>query len=160
VTGPRSKGRLSIARHGAQTIHTANTPLPLLTNDQREQLLANGPQSGRDHVPVVKFFNPVGIGTWLATELDADGDILFGMAQLNDAPELGFFSLEELARLELPFGNHGRVRGPARVARSNAQHQQDRHRGSPGTHPHPDGSCARMLEALRKAGRVDVTEPR
>ena len=85
---------------------TANTPMPLLTTDQRELLLANGRQSGRDHVPVVKFFNPVGIGTWLATELDADGDIMFGLAQLNDAPELGSFSLEELATLELPFGMH------------------------------------------------------
>jgi hypothetical protein len=89
------------------TMHDiANTPIPLLTADQREQLLANGRQSGRDHVPVVKFFNPVGIGTWLATKLDADGDIPFGLAELNDAPELGSFSLEELATLELPFGMH------------------------------------------------------
>ena len=85
---------------------TATTPMPLLTPDQREQLLANGRQSGRDHVPVVKFFNPVGIGTWLATELDEDGDTCFGLAQLNDAPELGSFSLEKLAALELPFGMH------------------------------------------------------
>lgn len=55
---------------------------------------------------MVKFFHPVGIGTWLATELDADGDILFGLAELNDAPELGSFSLEELATLKLPFGMH------------------------------------------------------
>lgn len=53
-------------------------------------------------MPVVKFFNPVGIGTWLATELDANG----GLAQLNGAPELGSFSLEELATLKLPFGMH------------------------------------------------------
>jgi len=86
--------------------YTGNTPVLLLTTGQREQFLANGRQSGRDHVPVVKFFNPVGIGTWLATELDADGDILFGLAQLNDAPELGSFSLEKLATLELPFGMH------------------------------------------------------
>jgi hypothetical protein len=85
---------------------TTKTRMPLLTPEQREQLLANGRQSGRDHVPVVKFFNPVGIGTWLATELDAGGDILFGLAQLNDAPELGSYSLEELATLELPFGMH------------------------------------------------------
>lgn len=85
---------------------TAIAPIPLLTPDQREQLLANGRQSGGDHVPVVKFFNPVGIGTWLATELDADGDTLYGSAQLNGAPELGSFSLEELATLELPFGMH------------------------------------------------------
>ncbi|WP_184878767.1 DUF2958 domain-containing protein [Mesorhizobium sangaii] len=80
--------------------------MPLLAPDQREQLLANGRRSGRDHVPVVKFFNPVGIGTWLATELDADGDIMFGLTQLNDPPELGSFSLEELATLELPFDMH------------------------------------------------------
>ena len=83
---------------------TSQTPMPLLTPDQREQLLANGRHSGRDHVPVVKFFNPVGIGTWLATELDADGDTLYGLAQLNGAPELGSFSLKELVTLELPFG--------------------------------------------------------
>ena len=81
----------------------SQTPIPLLTPEQREQLLANGRQSGRDHVPVVKFFNPVGIGTWLATELDADNDTCFGLADLG-FPELGSFSLEELATLELPFG--------------------------------------------------------
>ncbi|MET2831250.1 DUF2958 domain-containing protein [Mesorhizobium shangrilense] len=80
--------------------------MPLLTPNQREQLLANGRRSGRDHVPVVRFFNPVDIGTWLAAELDADGDIMFGLAQLNEPPELGSFSLEELATLELPFDMH------------------------------------------------------
>lgn len=85
---------------------TDQNPMPLLTPEQRIKLLANGRQSGRDHVPVVKFFNPVGIGTWLASELDAGGDVMFGLAQLNDAPELGSFSLEELATLELPFGMH------------------------------------------------------
>lgn len=84
---------------------TAESPMPLLTPDQREQLLANGRQSGRDHVPVVKFFNPVGVGTWLATELDADNDTCSGLADLG-FPEIGSFSLEELAALELPFGMH------------------------------------------------------
>ena len=86
--------------HGTDPTH-----LQLLTPHQREQLLANGRQSGGDHVPVVKFFNPVGIGTWLATELDADNDTCFGLADLG-FPELGSFSLEELATLELPFGMH------------------------------------------------------
>lgn len=86
--------------------NTANTPMPLLTPDQREQLLANGCQNGRDHVPVVKFFNQVGIGTWLAAELDADNDTCFGLADLG-FPEIGSFSLKELAALdELPFGMH------------------------------------------------------
>jgi hypothetical protein len=75
----------------------------LLTPELRERLLANGGRSGLDHVPVVKFFNPLGIGTWLATELDPDGDTLFGLADLGD-PELGSFSLVEMASLRLPFG--------------------------------------------------------
>ena len=75
----------------------------LLTDDQRERLLANGLERGADHVPVVKFFNPLGEGVWLATELDADGDTLFGLADLG-YPELGSFSLEELASIVLPFG--------------------------------------------------------
>jgi hypothetical protein len=79
---------------------------PLLTSALRERLLANGRLSGFDYLPVVKFFNPVGIGTWLATELAEDGDKLFGLAQLNDAPELGSFSLQELTTLDLPFGMH------------------------------------------------------
>ena len=84
---------------------TPQTPMSLLTPDQRELLLANGRQSGLDHIPVVKFFNPVGIGTWLATELDADNDTCFGLADVG-YPELGTFSLEELATLKLPFGMH------------------------------------------------------
>ena len=75
----------------------------LLTDDLRERLLANGRDRGADHVPVVKFFNPLGEGIWLATELDADGDTLFGLADLG-SPELGTFSLEEMASILLPFG--------------------------------------------------------
>ncbi|WP_192385463.1 DUF2958 domain-containing protein [Mesorhizobium silamurunense] len=79
--------------------------MPLLTPGQRDQLLANGRQSGRDHVPVAKFFNQLGIGTWPATELDADNDTCVGLADLG-FPEIGSFSLEELASLSLPFGMH------------------------------------------------------
>ncbi|WP_375160795.1 DUF2958 domain-containing protein [Bradyrhizobium sp. RDT46] len=75
----------------------------LLTDDLRERLLANGLERGADYVPVVKFFNPLGEGVWLATELDADGDTLFGLADLGH-PELGSFSLEELISIVLPFG--------------------------------------------------------
>ncbi len=75
----------------------------LLTDDLRERLLANGRDRGADHVPVVKFFNPLGEGVWLATELDVDGDTLFGLADLG-SPELGRFSLEEIASILLPFG--------------------------------------------------------
>ena len=75
----------------------------LLTPSQRARLLANGRMPDADHIPVVKFFNPFGAGTWLATELDEEGDILFGLADLG-YPELGSWSLSEMAAIRLPFG--------------------------------------------------------
>ena len=75
----------------------------LLTPDLRVRLRANGRQRDVDHVPVVKFFNPLGEGVWLATELDPDGDIMFGLADIG-YPELGSFSLEEMESIRLPFG--------------------------------------------------------
>lgn len=79
--------------------------MKLLTPDLRARLLANGREPDTDHVPVVKFFNPVGAATWLATELNEDGDILFGLADLGfGCPELGSYSLSEIASVRLPFG--------------------------------------------------------
>lgn len=58
-----------------------------------------------DPLPVLKLFNPVGAATWIATELCDDGDTLFGLADLGfGCPELGTFSLREIARVPLPFG--------------------------------------------------------
>jgi len=58
-----------------------------------------------DPVPLVKLFNPCGAATWLATELDRDGDTLFGLADLGFGyPELGCFSLSEIGAVRLPFG--------------------------------------------------------
>lgn len=74
----------------------------LLTDELREHLLANGRERNADHVPVVKFFNPLGSGVWLATELDADRDTMFGLADLA-YPELGSFSLLEMTSVRLPF---------------------------------------------------------
>ncbi|MEV5023068.1 DUF2958 domain-containing protein [Sphingobium sp. LMA1-1-1.1] len=81
----------------------------LLTQTLRAQLRAHAEDSARnsrhDPAPVVKFFNPLGAATWLATELLDDGDTLFGLADLGfGCPELGYFSLGEIARLHLPFG--------------------------------------------------------
>ncbi|KAB2756674.1 MULTISPECIES: DUF2958 domain-containing protein [Brucella/Ochrobactrum group] len=75
----------------------------LLTDELRAQLLANGRIRDADHVPMVKFFNPLGEGVWLTTELAADGDTLFGLADLGE-PELGYFSLKKMIAVRLPFG--------------------------------------------------------
>ncbi|MFC0687644.1 DUF2958 domain-containing protein [Novosphingobium clariflavum] len=85
----------------------------LVTPELRDQLRANHRarcaalrrgEPAPDPMPVVRFFNPLGPGTWLATEMDEDG-ILFGLADLGfGCPELGSFALEELESIQLPFG--------------------------------------------------------
>ena len=58
-----------------------------------------------DPMPLVKFFDPMGPATWLATELYDDGDTLFGLADLGfGCPEIGCFSLSEIDALRLSFG--------------------------------------------------------
>lgn len=77
----------------------------LLTHDLERRLIANGRIRSGDHIPLMKLFNPAGGATWLATELDPDGDTLFGLADLGIGfPELGSFSLAEIEGLRLPFG--------------------------------------------------------
>lgn len=80
----------------------------LLTPELHATLRVNADRSATcdlDSAPVVKLFNPLGAATWLATELLDDGDTLFGLADLGfGCPELGYFSLGEIARLHLPFG--------------------------------------------------------
>ena len=54
---------------------------------------------------VLKLFNPMGAATWLARELDEDGDTLFGLTDLGfGCPELGYFSLSEIESVRLPGG--------------------------------------------------------
>lgn len=77
----------------------------LRANDLERRAADRDERPAPDPFPVVKFFNPVGAATWLATELAADGDTLFGLADLGfGCPELGSFSLSELAEVRLPFG--------------------------------------------------------
>lgn len=66
----------------------------LLTPELRAQLIANAADPSGDHLPVAKFFNPVGAGVWLATMLEPDGDTLHGIADLDmDCVDYGTFSL-------------------------------------------------------------------
>lgn len=66
---------------------------------------SNETRGSFDPVPVLKLFNPIGAATWLATELAEDGDALFGLADLGfGCPELGYFSLSEIAAVRLPYG--------------------------------------------------------
>ena len=77
----------------------------VLPEPLRAALIAKGAERPADPVPLLKLFNPLGPATWLATELDADGDTLFGLADLGfGCPELGYFSLREIGEVRLPFG--------------------------------------------------------
>lgn len=85
---------------------TPDQTVPLIPDDLRAQLLANGAAEREgDPVPLLKLFNPVGPGCWLITEMAADGDTLFGLCDLDMGfPELGYVSLEEITSVRLPLG--------------------------------------------------------
>lgn len=55
-------------------------------------------ENERDPMVWVKFFNPYGSGTWLATEFDGK-DMFFGYVMGLGDDELGYFSLGELKRI-------------------------------------------------------------
>ena len=67
-----------------------------------------GSQEGKmdQAVVLVKYFNPIGAGTWLITEAEKqeDGDwMLFGYYHIFEW-EWGYVMLSELQRQRLPFG--------------------------------------------------------
>ena len=80
-------------------------PMQLLTTKIETKLLENGRNRDKDHVPILKIFNPFGAATWLFTEIDEDRDTLFGLCDLGFGfPELGYASLSELAAVKNPLG--------------------------------------------------------
>ncbi|RQW40611.1 DUF2958 domain-containing protein [Novosphingobium sp. LASN5T] len=77
----------------------------LRCNDINRRAAMRDEKPAPDPVPVLKLFNPLGAATWLATELYGDDDTLFGLADLGfGCPELGVFSLSEIAAVRLPYG--------------------------------------------------------
>lgn len=81
---------------------------PLITADERAQLLANGEAraAGRniDPLPVVRLFTPDAHATWLLAAFDpADGDMAWGLIDLGiGMPELGTVKLSDLAGIVGP----------------------------------------------------------
>ena len=72
--------------------------MKFLTKADRSKLIKN--HVDKKPVAYVKFFNPVGIGTWYISELDPDTNIMFGLCDLG-FPELGYVSMDELEQTEL-----------------------------------------------------------
>ena len=62
-----------------------------------------------DSIVVVKYFNPIGVGTWLITEGNKleNGDYeMFGYCHMGSdrMAEFGYVMLSDLENLELPYG--------------------------------------------------------
>ncbi len=85
-----------------------NRLLSLLTQNEWKQLTSNWRvnqdlidqgKDAKDFSPVVKFFNPTGVGTWYISELSPD-NIGFGICHLFEY-ELSYVSLDELNTLKL-----------------------------------------------------------
>ena len=82
--------------------------MKLITKEIETKLRNNEALPVEERMPHLKLFNPVGSGTWLVSEIESgsveDGTaILFGLAHIHE-PEMGSFSLAELASLRLPLG--------------------------------------------------------
>ncbi|WP_349605271.1 DUF2958 domain-containing protein [Cupriavidus sp. DF5525] len=81
---------------------------PLITAEQRAQLLANGRAYAAGHaddpLPVVRLFTPDAHATWLLAALDAaDGDTAYGLCDVGiGMPELGHVKLSDLASIVGP----------------------------------------------------------
>lgn len=60
-------------------------------------------EDDKDPVAFLKFFNPVGRGTWYLIEYDPEERLAFGYVDLG-SPELGYFSMAELEEMILPMG--------------------------------------------------------
>lgn len=82
------------------------SPFPFITDEQFDQLLANGLIS-REHqqrdahfnpAPIVKLYLPGSDAVWLISELDPEAPTIgFGLADLGVGfPELGFVDLQEI----------------------------------------------------------------
>lgn len=81
---------------------------PLVTDEQRAQLLANGNARAADAQvdlwPVVRLFTPDAHATWLLAALNpADGDTSWGVCDVGiGMPELGCIKLSDLAAIVGP----------------------------------------------------------
>jgi hypothetical protein len=79
----------------------------LITKELEKRFAEVGSQENvEDPIIIAKYFNPIGSGTWFATEYNPETKTFFGYVSLfgdyND--EWGPFSLEEFEQYKGPFG--------------------------------------------------------
>lgn len=81
-----------------------NANQQVLTAAQYTKLVANhkaAREGNEAKGPIVKFFDPMGAGAWLISDLDPETGIAFGLCDLGQGfPELGYVSLDELCSIQ------------------------------------------------------------
>ena len=61
-------------------------------------------EEATDPMVIAKFFNPCGAQTWYAISYDESSNCCFGYVTGFNVNELGYFSIDELESLSLPYG--------------------------------------------------------
>ena len=78
--------------------------MKLITADIQKKLDKNF-QEQNDEDIVLKLFNPCGAQTWLITQIEPDGDIMWGLADLGfGCVEYGTISFNEIKAFRGVFG--------------------------------------------------------
>lgn len=99
---------IHVCRQGAGASRRVAMTQSLITETEREQLLANGRDRAVglvvDPLPVVRLFTPDAHATWLLAALDpVDGDTAYGLCDVGiGMPALGTVKLSELASIVGP----------------------------------------------------------
>lgn len=99
---------IDVYAQGTPTFWRAAMTLSLITEAEREQLLANGRARAAgqtlDPLPVVRLFTPDAHAIWLLTELGpADEDTAYGLCDVGiGMPALGTVKLSELTSIVGP----------------------------------------------------------
>lgn len=79
--------------------------MKLITPELEIRFKEIGDQSENENpIVVAKFFDPVGSGTWYATQYDKETNIAYGYVTGLAYDEWGTFSIEELESIQRPFG--------------------------------------------------------
>ncbi len=79
--------------------------MKLITPEIQARFAEVGDQSEtKNPLIIAKFFNPVGAGTWYATEYNPDTKISYGFVTGLGYDEWGSFSIDEMESIKLPFG--------------------------------------------------------
>lgn len=108
VTAPGMENR-SNAPTGVGEPQLSDTLMTFLTDEQRDEMLANGAARARgddiDPYPVLKLYTPDAGASWVLASLDADGDTAYGLIDIGTGfTELGVVSLSMLAGIKGPRG--------------------------------------------------------